>query len=65
MMDNTIREIFESHRSKPNQRLAALIARVESKYALTPAQLEDDALELVSAAGEPIHPLVPKEEQDG
>ena len=64
MMENTIRQAFVSQRSAPNKRLADLIARVEKKYGIDSAELDDEALGWVSAAGEQKHPLSKKEDED-
>ena len=57
MMENTIRQAFASQRSAPNKKLADIIARVEKKYGIDSAELVDEALGWVSAAGEQNHPL--------
>jgi hypothetical protein len=63
-MENTIQRAFASQRSAPNKRLAAIIARVEQKYGTRTAELDDDLLGLVSAAGEQNIPLSKKEDED-
>ena len=64
MMENTIRQAFASQRSAPNKKLAVIIARVEKKYGIDSAELDDEALGWVSAAGEQKHPLSKKEDED-
>ena len=64
MMENTLRQAFASQRSAPNKRLADIIARVETKYDITSAELDDEWLGLVSAAGEPNNPLDKMEDED-
>ncbi len=64
MMENTIRQAFASQRSAPNKKLADIIARVEKKYGIDSAELDDEALGWVSAAGEPNNPLSQKEDED-
>ena len=63
-MENTIRKTFISQRNAPNKRLADIIARVEKKYGVNSAELDDEALGWVSAAGEQNHPLSKKEDED-
>ena len=55
---------MSSQRSAPNKRLAAIIARVEQKYGTRTAELDDDLLGLVSAAGEQNISLSQKEDED-
>ena len=62
-MESTVSKAFASQRSAPNKRLADIIARVEKKYSLASAELDDEWLGLVSAAGEPNVPLSKKEEE--
>ena len=64
MMENTLRQAFASQRSAPNKRLADIISRVEKKYGVNSAELDDEWLGLVSAAGEQNIPLSPKEDED-
>ena len=64
MMENTLRQAFASQRSAPNKRLADMISRVETKYGVNSAELDDEWLGLVSAAGEPNNPLSKKEDED-
>ena len=61
-MERTIRRAFASQKSAPNKRLADMIARVEKKYGMNSAELDDDQLGLVSAAGEPNVPHSHKED---
>ena len=63
-MEQLLHKAFASQRSAPNKRLADIIARVEKKYGITSAELDDDWLGLVSAAGEPAHSLSQKEDED-
>ena len=63
-MRQVIRQAMSSQRSAPNKRLAAIIARVEQKYGIRTAELDDDLLGLVSAAGEQNYPLSIKEDED-
>lgn len=63
-MENTVQRAFASQRSAPNQRLAAIVARVEKKYGVSPSELDDETLGLVSAAGEAFAPPSPKEDED-
>ena len=63
-MENTLRQAFASERSAPNKRLADIISRVEKKYGVHSAELDDDWLGLVSAAGEPNNPLDKMEDED-
>ena len=63
-MENTIRKAFASQRNAPNKRLADMIARVEKKYGIDSAELDDEALGWVSAAGEQNDPLSQKEDED-
>ena len=63
-MENTIRRAFLSQRNLPNKRLADIIARVEKKYDIDSAELDDEALGWVSAAGEQNIPLSKKEDED-
>ena len=63
-MENTIRKAFASQRNAPNKRLADIIARVEKKYGMDSAELDDKALGLISAAGEQNYPLSKKEDED-
>ena len=64
MMENTIRQAFASQRSAPNKKLADIIARVEKKYGIDSAELDDEALGWVSAAGEQNYPLSIEEDED-
>ena len=63
-MENTLRQAFASQRNAPNKRLADMIARVEKKYGIDSAELDDEALGWVSAAGEPNNPLSQQEDED-
>ena len=63
-MENIIRRAFVSQKNAPNKRLAAIIARVDQKYGNKTAELDDDLLGLVSAAGEQDHRFSKKEEDD-
>lgn len=63
-MRQVIRQAFASQRNAPNKRLADIIARVEKKYGIDSAELDDEALGWVSAAGEQNYPLSKKEDED-
>ena len=63
-MENTIQLAFVSQRNVPNKRLSDIISRVEKKYGIDSAELDDEALGWVSAAGEQNHPLSKKEDED-
>ena len=64
MMENTLRQAFASQRNAPNKRLADMIARVEKKYGIDSAELDDEALGWVSAAGEQNYPHYMQEDED-
>ena len=63
-MERIVRQAFASQRSAPNKKLADLIARVEKKYGIDSAELDDEALGWVSAAGEQKHPHYIEEDED-
>jgi hypothetical protein len=63
-MENTIQLAFVSQRNVPNKRLSDIISRVEKKYGIDSAELDDEALGWVSAAGEQNIPLSKKEDED-
>lgn len=63
-MENTIQLAFVSQRNVPNKRLSDIISRVEKKYGIDSAELDDEALGWVSAAGEQNIPLSKKEHED-
>ena len=63
-MERIVRQAFASQRSVPNKRLADIIARVEKQYGIDSAELDDEALGWVSAAGEQNYPLSKKEDED-
>ena len=63
-MENTIQLAFVSQRNVPNKRLADIISRVGKKYGIDSAELDDEVLGLVSAAGEQNIPLSKKEDED-
>ena len=63
-MEQLLHKAFASQRSAPNKRLADIILRVEKKYGVNSAELDDEWLGLVSAAGEQKHPLSKKEDED-
>ena len=63
-MDNTIQLACVSQRNVPNKRLADIISRVGKKYGIDSAELDDEALGWVSAAGEQNIPLSQKEDED-
>lgn len=57
-MEKTLKNLFDYHRFSGNQKLAALIADTESRYANS---ISDDDLEFVCAAGEQL-PVKKQEE---
>ena len=63
-METLICRALVSQKSAPNKRLADMISRVETKYGIDSAELDDEALGWVSAAGEQKHPLSKKEDED-
>lgn len=63
-MERIVRQAFAAQRNAPNKRLADMIARVEKKYGTDSAELDDEALGWVSAAGEQNYPLPQKEDED-
>ena len=63
-MRQVIIQAFVSQRSAQNKRLAEIISRVEKKYGIDSAELDDEALGWVSAAGEQNYPLSKKEDED-
>ena len=63
-MERIVHRAFASQRNAPNKRLADIISRVETKYGVNSAELDDEWLGLVSAAGEPNNPLSQKEDED-
>ena len=63
-MEQLLHKAFSFQKSAPNKRLADIIARVETKYGITSAELDDEALGWVSAAGEQNYPLSKKEDED-
>ena len=63
-MEQIVHRAFASQRSAPNKKLADIIVRVEKKYGIDSAELDDEALGWVSAAGEQKHPLSKKEDED-
>ena len=63
-MERIVQRAFASQRSAPNKRLADISARVEKKYGIDSAELDDEALGWVSAAGESNNPLSKKEDED-
>ena len=63
-MERIVRQAFASQRSVPNKRLADIIARVEKKYGIDSAELDDEALGWVSAAGEQNYPHYKTEDED-
>ena len=63
-MENTIQHAFFLQRNVPNKRLADIISRVGKKYGIDSAELDDELLGLVSAAGEQTYPLFKKENGD-
>mgnify|MGYP003293800517 FL=1 len=63
-MENTIQLAFVSQRNVPNKRLADIISQVGKKYGIDSAELDDEALGWVSAAGEQNIPPSKKEDED-
>lgn len=63
-MERIVRQAFASQRSVPNKRLADIIARVEKKYGIDSAELDDEVLGWVSAAGEQNDPHYMQEDED-
>ena len=63
-MTNTLKQAFAFQRSMPNKKLVSIIVRVEDKYGMDSAELDDDLLGWVSAAGEQTYPLATKEDGD-
>ena len=63
-MERIVRQAFAAQRNAPNKRLADMIARVEKQYGIDSAELDDEALGWVSAAGEQNYPLSQKEDED-
>ena len=63
-MERIVRQAFAAQRNAPNKRLADMIARVEKQYGIDSAELDDEALGWVSAAGEQNYPLSKKEDED-
>ena len=63
-MERIVRQAFASQRSVPHKRLADIISRVETKYGIDSAELDDEVLGWVSAAGEQNDPLYMQEDED-
>ena len=63
-MEQLLHKAFSFQKSAPNKRLADIISRVETKYGVNSAELDDEWLALVSAAGEQNIPLVGREDED-
>ena len=63
-MERIVRQAFAAQRNAPNKRLADMVARVEKQYGIDSAELDDEALGWVSAAGEQNYPLSQKEDED-
>jgi len=53
-----------SQKKVSNKHLSDIISRVEKKYGIDSAELDDEALGWVSAAGEQNIPLSKKEDED-
>lgn len=49
-MEKKIKQLFDYQKFSRNPRLDAMLAEAEGRY----AAVDDDALEMVSAAGEPV-----------
>ena len=63
-MIQVIRQAMSSQKKAPNKRLSDIISRVEKKYGIDLAELDDEALGGVSAAGEQNIHLSKKEDGD-
>ena len=63
-MEQLLHKAFSFQKSAPNKRLADIILRVEKKYGVNSAELDDEWLGLVSAAGEQNIPPSKKEDED-
>ena len=63
-MRQVIRRAMSSQKKVPNKHLSDIISRVEKKYGIDLAELDDEALGLVSAAGEQNIPPSKKEDED-
>ena len=55
---------MSSQKTLPNKRLSDIISRVEKKYGIDSAELDDEAFGWVSAAGEQNYPLSKKDDED-
>ena len=55
---------MSSQKKVPNKHLSDIVSRVEKKYGIDSAELDDEALGWVSAAGEQNYPLSKKEDED-
>ena len=53
-----------SQKKVPNKHLFDIVSRVEKKYGIDSAELDDETLGLVSAAGEQNIPPSKKEDED-
>ena len=63
-MERIVRQAFAAQRNAPNKRLADMIARVEKQYGIDSAELDDEALGWVGAAGEQNYPHYTQEDED-
>mgnify|MGYP005606583039 FL=1 len=63
-MRQVIRRAMSSQKKVPNKHLSDIISRVEKKYGIDSAELDDEALGLISAAGEQNIPPSKKEDED-
>jgi len=63
-MRQVIRRAMSSQKKVPNKHLSDIISRVEKKYGIDSAELDDETLGLVSAAGEQNIPPSKKEDED-
>ena len=59
-MENIVKAAFAFFKREPNVRLQSIVSRVETKYFSDAAELEDDQLAQVWAAGK-AHRSLPKE----
>ena len=63
-MRQVIRLAMASQKKVHNKHLSDIISRVEKKYGIDSAEIDDEALGWVSAAGEQNIPLFKKEDED-
>ena len=63
-MDKIIKAVFAFQKREPNVRLQHIISRVEEKYFFADAELEEDQLTQVWAAGKKDRSLPKKKENE-